>query len=1051
MKRKGNYWRWPLHAAIVAAGGAALLARAQSLEPSPVPSVHATLSPTTAIQVPLRMSADQTAVWAENLDQHMLLTGRVNIAVGYRMLQADSASVLLTPARESGTNAYDVAIFLSGNVVVREGTSAGSTTTAGPELLVTTRIMQSVQLMGLPVARNEQNSAIAKRGEEIRRQVLGHALAPMYAPQIVITPAEQALQRGWIARGENNRIIPGPGDIQWVRNEQGNLVPTTMPTLPGQVKPRPNVFATGDDIRARQIDKEMVTVVPGAYMLYDAQDGRPPLEFRAQRMVVFSPMAQATPATGTAPAAGAPAVPPPNTELTQIATGVYLEGDVTLDQGNNVRVRAERVYYDFTSQRAIMLDATLSTVEEKREVPVYLRATEIRQMARGEWAAKNVKFSTSEFYTPHYHIGASEAYLRDITPQLEAPNAGEEPGGIGAAFGGGRSFEASTYQFKLKDTTLDVGGVPIFYWPFLAGDTAKNEIPLRTVRVSNSRTYGLSLLTDWDIFGLAGQTAPEGVRADLSLDYFGKRGPAGGVQADWKTDDDHGVLRTYAIYDQGTDRLGRDRDDIVPPQEARGRATLRDQRDLGNGLTLQLEGAYLSDPNFLEQFFQREFDADKQEETSIYLKKQDDTSALTLLGKFNLMDFTSSADLIDDQFMTEKMPEVKYWRIGDSFLDLFTYYSETSGSNLHSDISDYTPRSLGLLPSFLGPPANVVPLDTTYRDYYRSRGWNSGNALRGDTRHELDMPLQFGDAKVTPYITGRATFWDSDFPDNGGTTGRLWGGAGIRSSMQFWRVYDDARSTFFDVNRIRHVIEPQFNLFVGGSTVDRADLQPFDRDVEGISGGSGMQLAFNQKWQTKRGAEGHQHDVDWITLNVSWSQFWNKDQTNDLLYYTQTPVRGFYFASRPELSLVQNAINVDGSWRFGERARLLGEANYSLDTHHVEQSAVGIAIDQTKSLSYFVGNRYIRALHTNEWTFALDYQLTQKYQFIAAESYDFLSGNNILTSVTIVRKLPRFHTALTITYDANNADTSVVFTAWPEGFPNTGFGSQYAGSARERQ
>ena len=1036
--------RWPLHAAILATCGASLLSEAANVEPTPVPSVYPTLAPTSAIQVPLRLAADQTSVWSAKPEQRMLLTGHVNILVGYRTLQAEAAAVWLTPSRESGVNTYEVAIYLSGNVLVREGNSPSSTTTVGPELLVTTRIMQSVQLSGMPVAKQEEESVIVKRGDEIRQQILHRPPAIAFIPTIVISPAEDALQAGWIARGPNNRIIAGPGEIKLVRNDQGVLVPTTLPGAPKPAKPRPNVFATGDDIRTPpQIGKEQVTIVSGAYLLYDAQDTRPPLEFRAQRMVVFSPVPEAAAtAPGTAPA--------PGKDLTQLATGVYLEGDVTLDQGNQVRIRAERVYYDFTSQRAIMLDATLSTIEEKREVPIYLRAAEIRQLARGEWAAKKVSFSTSEFYTPHYHIGASEIYLRDITPQLETPNAGATPGSAALGLAGGMSFEESTYQYQLKDATLNVSGVPIFYWPSLAGDTAKNEIPLRTIRVSNSRTYGLSLMTDWDIFALAGQTAPEGVRADLNLDYFGKRGPGGGVQSEWTTADDHGVLRTYALLDQGTDRLGRDRNDIKPPQEARGRATLQDQRDLGNGLTLQVEASYLSDPNFLEQFFQREFDAEKQEETSLYLKKQDDTSALTFLGKFNLMDFTSSADRIDDQFLTEKKPEIKYWRIGDSFLDLFTYYSETGGADLHTDITNFTPTQIGMQQSFLGPPANVVPLDKTYREYLHSQGWVTSNVLRADTRHELDMPLRVGDAKITPYITGRATFWDADFPETpgGGSTSRLWGGAGVRSSMQFWHVYDDVQSTFFDVHRLRHIIEPQFNLFVTGTNVERSDLQPFDRDVEGISGGSGMQLALNQKWQTKRGGEGHWRDVDWITLNVSWNQFWNKDNTS--LFFPLQPLRGYYFASRPDLSLVRNSINVDGTWRLGERARLIGESDYSLDKHRFEQLAAGLAIDQTKSLSYFIGNRYIGALDTDEWTFAVDYQLTQKYQVIAAESYDFQSRGNILTSVTLVRKLPRFFTALTVNYDANNADTTFMFTAWPEGFPNSGFGNHTGGSGGRR-
>ncbi len=63
-----------------------------------------------------------------------------------------------------------------------------------------------------------------------------------------------------------------------------------------------------------------------------------------------------------------------------------------------------------------------------------MRATEIRQLARGEYAAKKVTFSTSEFHTPHYHIGASDIYLQDITP-VDA-QAGENQGDIGLGLGG---------------------------------------------------------------------------------------------------------------------------------------------------------------------------------------------------------------------------------------------------------------------------------------------------------------------------------------------------------------------------------------------------------------------------------------------------------------------------------------------------------------------------------------------------------------------------------------------------------------------------------------
>ncbi len=1031
--------RWPWLVAVVAIGlGVAVrVGGAANLEPKLFPSVHTTLAPTSAIQVPLRFAADHTSVWVFNGEQRMLLTGNVTVAVGYRQLKADSAAAFLMPSRESGERTFDVAIYLAGNVQVREGNDANSTLTMGTELLVTTRVSQNIQLtVSAPESKSGEESPLVKRGLEIRNELLTRRLPPLLIPRIVITTAEEALQSGWIARNANNRIIPGPGDVQVAASQPA---PEAKPA-----KPKPNLFVIGDPGKSaewQQVGKENIIIVPGPYVLYDGQDGKPPLEFRAQRMVAFGPVEEPPPATGTAPAAAPANKAPP-------VTGVYLEGDVSLDQGDKIMIRAERVYFDFTTRRAIMLDATLATVDTVRNVPIYMRAAEIRQLARGEFAARSVQFSTSEFFTPHYHIGASEVYLRDVSPQLAAPNAGAAPGSMFDLGLGGGGLQEKTFQYEVKDATININDVSVFYWPLLSGDTSKNIIPLRTLRVSNSRTYGLTLLTDWDIFGLANQTPPEGFRADLNLDLYGKRGPATGVQADWKTADDQGLLRSYVLMDQGNDRLGRSRESVAPTQEGRGRLTLRDQRDLGDGFTLQLEGSYISDPNFLAQFFPREFDTGKENETSFYLKKQGDTDTLSFLGKFNLMDFTATADRNDDQFSTEKLPEVKYWRIGDSLLDLFTYYSETSASNLHMDITNYTPYELGLQQSFLGVPARVVPVDNspaakTYRAYYQSLGWTTGDVLRGDTRQEIDLPLQVGDAKITPYATARFTYWDTAFPEGpsgAGSTTRIWGGGGIRSSMQFWKVYDDAQSTFLDVHRLRHIIEPQFNVFVGGADVSRNALQPFDRDVEGISGASGTQLSINQKWQTQRGGDGHWRDVDWIALNVSWNQFWNRDQNG--AFQMMQPTRGYYFLSRPDLSLATSSIAVDWVWRIGERVRLLGDANYSLESHNVEQASAGLAIDQSQNLSYFIGNRYVRTLNTDEWTFAVDYHLTQKYELIAAESYDFQAGSNLLSSVTLVRRMPRFYTALTITYDANNADTTVVFTAWPEGMPSAGFGNQ---------
>jgi hypothetical protein len=440
-----------------------------------------------------------------------------------------------------------------------------------------------------------------------------------------------------------------------------------------------------------------------------------------------------------------------------------------------------------------------------------------------------------------------------------------------------------------------------------------------------------------------------------------------------------------------------------------------------------------------------EFDEGSENESSIYLKYEHNTEAFSLLGKTYFYDFIANADKVDDQLTTEKKPEAKYWRSGDSILGIFTYYSESGVSNNSLMISDHTPAESGLQNLYTTMPGNIllagIPANETFRQYYLSKGYTLDDVARGDTRQEIDLPIAIGDAKITPYVAGRVTAWDTTFPDtrSGDETTRLWGQVGLRGSMEFWKVYDDVESQFFDVHRVRHLIEPEVTLFETGATQDRANLEPFDPDVEGISNASGGQFLLHQRWQTKRGGKDHERTVDWIEFNISANMFWNKDQPGT--FYPLQILEGAVFSSRPELSLVANSINSDLTWRVGERVRYLMDASYNTDTSNLTTLSSGLAVDALPHLSYFVGNRYIGPLRTDEWTFAGSYELTRKYTLSAAESYDFYFAHNILTQFSLARKLPRFNVAVTATYDANQNDTSVVFSAYPEGFPELGLGT----------
>ena len=84
--------------------------------------------------------------------------------------------------------------------------------------------------------------------------------------------------------------------------------------------------------------------------------------------------------------------------------------------------------------------------------------------------------------------------------------------------------------------------------------------------------------------------------------------------------------------------------------------------------------------------------------------------------------------------------------------------------------------------------------------------------------------MNVGQFKVVPYLLGRYTVY-TDSPA-GGAKNRFLGGVGARISTAFWKVDDSVESDLFDLHRLRHVIEPEVNLFTSAETVHREQRLP---------------------------------------------------------------------------------------------------------------------------------------------------------------------------------------------------------------------------------
>ncbi len=680
----------------------------------------------------------------------------------------------------------------------------------------------------------------------------------------------------------------------------------------------------------------------------------------------------------------------------------YLEGDVILTYGERV-VRASRLYYDFETDRALIMDPVAFTPVPDVGVPIYVRADHIRQLSSREWTAYHARVTTSEFYTPHYHIGAETVDVVDRTPRA-----------MGGALVGERAG-----TITMRNTTFNVGNVPIAFWPYAQSEVREDISPLRRSSLGYSGDFGAEIETRWDLFSLVGVAQPEGVNGTVRIDAYTKRGPGGGVDLDYKQDTHYGFFTGYYIYDKGEDNLGGLRGDVEPDHENRGRATWRHRHFLPDDWQLTLEVSLVSSGNFLEEYFEREFDFSKKQETAVYLKKQRDNWAFTALANFHLNDWFTE---------TEHLPEAGFHLTGQSLGGVATLYSDNRAGLVRYRFAE----------------------QPFWQNLLIGRENSSGTTARFDTRQEVDAPIDLGPVRVVPFTSLRGTLWD-DSPQRGGLQ-RMFTTAGVRASMYFWRVYENARSEFFDIDGIRHVIKPDVTVWGSCSNVDARDTYPFTQNVESLDDFDGVAMGIRQRWQTHRGDEGRRRTTDLFLLDLELGAF-NDAHKSDKIngfnglsgFYNPNGApftNGFTSYRRPENSVAVNYLNASAVWRMSDSMAVAAESNFDINDGEVDVLTVSLAAERRPRLSYLVGYRFINETASNLLGIGANYRISEKYMVAVREAFDLQRGETEEFTIAVIRKLPRWYVGFTFQVDDVDDDIGLAVSAWPEGFPGLALGSR---------
>ncbi|MEX2217458.1 MAG: hypothetical protein WD749_01755 [Phycisphaerales bacterium] len=716
--------------------------------------------------------------------------------------------------------------------------------------------------------------------------------------------------------------------------------------------------------------------------------------------------------------------------------GFYIEGDVIATDGVNT-VRAPRVYYSVKDNRALLLDAVFWTYDQRRQLPLYVRARSLEQLSTEEFRATGARISNTPFFEPDLSVGVSSV-------TITRRGGGEGPALPGPAGPEGDSGEpddpesrGSDVYIDARNITLRAGGIPFFYWPRVRGDPA--AVPLRDIRLENSSGSGTALKTTWDFYSLVGVRATPGNSADLIVDGYFERGLGLGTDLRWRTERGRGGLFAYFLpQDTGTDILQTGQRESQDG-DARGMVLAEHRAALSERWTLFAEGSYISDETFIPGFFEPMARNRREFTNSLSIRRLDEASLLFGEVRARSTDFIANEALLQSPgYTVMRYPDLGYARFADDLIQrhpgLLTYSSQYRFTQMRMEFADPRVEQIGFRSPARADALFGVAPGQSIADALRARGLSEDPVGRFDTRHELSAQLAAGPVSITPFLVGRATVYDDTFesfsPD-ADEYYRLWSAQGVTFSTEVSKVNDAARSRLLDVHRIRHIIQPSITLWHAATTVDRTDLPVFDDDVESLAEGSAARFAIDQTWQTQRGAPGRWRSVDVLRLSTSLVVSGGEVEK-------ESPI-GRYFDYRPELSNLGGTFaTVEGAWQVSEVLGIGGETVYDFDIGQQARSVLGYTLRHERAFSTFGEVRYINALDQTYALLGAHYDLTSKYSVAATGSYDTVRSEFQSVSLDIRRRLPNVILGTGVSYNNITGVTSFGFVFQPVGFQRQG-------------
>jgi hypothetical protein len=456
--------------------------------------------------------------------------------------------------------------------------------------------------------------------------------------------------------------------------------------------------------------------------------------------------------------------------------------------------------------------------------------------------------------------------------------------------------------------------------------------------------------------------------------------------------------------------------------------------DIDDQWKLFLEGAYFSDETFVDAFERSLAQNSREFRNDVFLQGTDANSVLSFEAGVEANDFLVNQYLLQSQgYSVIKQPELKYTRINDDLLSgefpgMLAWTQEWRLTRMYMNFNEPTAREMGFDTVERAREAFGLLPDESLADRLRAQGYTESGVLRADTRHEFSTRLELGPVNVMPFVVGRGTIYDTSFEDFSGDADesyRLFGAGGVRAATTLQHVDNSVDNDFFDLHRVRHIIEPNVTAWGTASTVDQNDLPLYDDHVESLSDGAAVKLGVMQTWQTQRGGPGRMRSVDFLKVNAEYVE-----SSGDA--DRESPIMRF-FDSMPEYSLLGDFGTLDVMWQVSDALALSFNEIYDAEIGQSARTSVGGVVKHSEDFSSYAELRYLNARDITLLDLGVEYRLTTRYAVSTSLTFDTDEGDVQTVQGTIRRRFPTNTLGVTVRYNNIDGETSVGVVFEPQG------------------